>query len=644
MPERVVRTKVPLHARPLDRFVRAARGFSATVRVTYNDKSADGRNVLQLLLLAVPAGAEITIHAEGTDAGEALAALAEQVGADPPAKGRQTGETVESAPVLRGVPGASGAGVGVARFEARLDVTPPEAGTLDEERGRLERAFAAAEELTTQLVDGDDPFCDIFGGQLTLLGDPALRRDLLQAVQQGASARAALVRVFSGLERQFDALESAFAADRHADVADVRDRLLDALTREDLPDLEDDSAHAEVLVLHEATPSRLATLDTQRVAAVISERGGPTSHAAIVARGRGIPLVFIGAGVLEGRFDDGQWLHVDGDRGTIEPLAEDEVRRRRPTRLERPLDEAAIPCATTDGKVVRLRVNLGAPGELAMARRVGAEGCGLLRTELLYVGRAEPPTVLEQSTAYTRVARALAPDPVLVRLFDAGSDKPLPFLPADEDEPNPALGQRGLRLLLRHREVLEDQLLAIQNAREQGADNLRAMIPMVTDLAELEAVDESLLHVFGPYGQPPPLGAMIETPAAALLAGSLARRVDFLSIGSNDLRQYTLASDRASTSGPSVHPAELALIARAAAAAREAGIECGLCGELAGDPHVAPLLCGLGITSLSMAPPRVVAVRAAIRCRAWSELEELARRALALEDPRELEKLINLNL
>jgi phosphoenolpyruvate-protein phosphotransferase len=642
MPERAVRTKVPLHARPLDRFVRAARGFSAAIRVTYNHKSADGRNVLQLLLLAVPAGAEIVIHAEGPDADVALSTLCDQVGADPPAEGEQA---PEHSSVLQGVPGASGAGVGVARFEVRLDVAPAEAGTLEEERERLERAFSSAEELTTQLVDGDDPFCDIFGGQLTLLGDPALRRDLLQAVAEGASARSALVSVFSSLEQKFDALESSFAADRHADVADVRDRLLDALTREDLPqDEEDELGHADVLVLREATPSRMATVDTQRVSAVISERGGPTSHAAIVSRGRGIPLVFIGPGMLEGKVDEGQWVFVDGDQGTIEPLAEDEVRRRRPTRLERPVEEGAIPCATTDGKVVRLRVNLGAPGELAMARRVGAEGCGLLRTELLYFGHAEPPTALEQARAYTRVARALAPDPVLVRLFDAGSDKPLPFLPTDEEEPNPALGRRGLRLLLRHPRVLEDQLSAIHKAREQGADNLRAMIPMVTDLSELEEVSEALLNACGPYGQAPPLGAMIETPAAAMLAGSLARRLDFVSIGSNDLRQYTLASDRAAAAGPTVHPAELALIARVAAAAREAGIECGLCGELAGDPHVAPLLCGLGITSLSMAPPRIIAVRAAIRCRAWSELEELARRALALEDPRELEKLIDLNL
>jgi len=631
MAERTVRTQVPLHARPLDRFVREARRFAATIRLIYGDKQADGKNVLQLLLLAVPAGADVRLQVEGSDEEPALRTLASQLEADEP--DAPTKPTPQPTPVqaesIQAVPGAPGVAVGRALRPRAAAVAEQPATSPRKELERLEQALLAAERVTAALIDDDDPFCDIFRAQQTLLGDPDLRGELERAVQGGRPAHEAAGWAFAELQRRFDGLGPGFAAERHCDVADVRDRLLEALV-----------GHADhqpgdgptVLVLDEATPSRMATLDLEQVVGVVSTRGGPTSHAAIVARGRGIPLVFAAAPRLSS-ITDGQWLQLDGECGTIEPLPDGEARRRRSIGQQRPLSTGA--CVTSDNHPVTLRANLGAPGELEVARRGGAHGCGLLRTELLFAGRRGAPTVEEQVAAYARVARALAPHPVVVRLFDAGSDKPLPFLPANEQERNPALGLRGVRLLLRHRQVLARQLEAVGQARVESSCDLRVMIPMLNDVAELAQVRE-----LAPDGLP--LGAMVETPAAALLARSIAAQVSFVSIGSNDLTQYTLAADRqlSAAGGSLLHPAVLQLVACTVAAARAAHVECSVCGELAGDAGVAPLLVGLGVTTLSVAPPRLARIAAAIRRWASSELEELARRALALQDPVELDRLI----
>jgi phosphotransferase system enzyme I (PtsI) len=276
------------------------------------------------------------------------------------------------------------------------------------------------------------------------------------------------------------------------------------------------------------------------------------------------------------------------------------------------------PACTRDGQRVALRANLGAPGDLDLARRVGADGCGLLRTELLYAGRRQAPTVEEQAAAYGRLARDL--DPLVVRLFDAGGDKPLAFLPAGEP---PA---RGLRLLLRNPGVLADQLRAVALARQQSGAEVRALVPMVVDPTDLAQVARLAPGT-------PAAGAMVETPAAALMARELAAAAAFLSVGTNDLEQYVLADDRAAGRRRGlVHPAVLRLIQQVALAAAAAGVECAVCGELAGDPLVAPCLVGLGVRSLSMAPARIPGVRRALGCRSLEEHQQLGQQAAALAD------------
>jgi phosphotransferase system HPr (HPr) family protein len=644
MVERTLCTSLALHARPLDRFVRLARSHACAVRLRHGGKQADGRNVTQLLLLGIPTGVEVTLVCEGPDEREALEALAALLatadsgtaGAPAPAPPTGARATTEDM-VLEGTAGAPGVGIGRLRRVARQRAATPRApGCPADESARVAQALGAARAATDALCGGeDDPFCDIFRAQRTLLEDPALAEALAARVAAGGvSAEEAVHAEFGEIEARFAALGTVFAAERHADVADIGDRILEALgagTGGDHGGRPDEERL--VLALREATPSRMALVDLARVAAVISERGGPTSHAAIVARGRGIPLVFAGGRELA-ELADGVRLLVDGGTGTVSRVGDDVVEQVAADHAL-PTPRPPGPASTADGCRVYLRANLGAPGDLSLARRHGCDGCGLLRSELLFAGRIEPPSVEEQARAYARVATALAPHSTTVRLFDAGSDKPLAFLPTPGDEPNPALGLRGLRLLLRHPEVLRAQLEAVALARRISGMNVRALAPMVIDASELERVRELA---------PPelPIGAMVETPAAALLVRPLAQASAFLSVGTNDLGQYLLALDRGRPSASPLHPALLRLLAEIARAAVAAGRELSVCGELAGDARCAPLLLGLGIHMLSVTPARVPQLREGIARRSLAELEELAAEALAIDDPRALARRLEL--
>ena len=672
MIRRTVTTVEALHARPLDRLVQAARGFACDVRLRCGDKAGDGKNVVQLLLMGVGAGVAVTLTTDGDDEEEAMEVLVEVLeGAENPeyktrnterGTGNGDGErgtgnaergagnaergagnvdrgtgnveggtkTVEGR--WSGVGGAPGLGQGRVRWVRRMVAAEVRAGSVEQERRRVELALQTAAGVTRQLACDDDPFCDIFEAQLTLLEDPALPGALVQWLAPGVAAEQAAERHFQGLEQQFEALDSAFARERHADVADVRDRLLEALDEQRSESGQAGSVKTGepvVLVLQEATPSRLATLDLSRVAAVISLCGGPTSHAAIVARGRGIPLVFAPNLQLE-CLADGQWVSVNGESGLLQTL-KPEARGPLPDapgRASRPPPKRWT--APAEGSIA-VQANLGAPGDLATALELGCDGCGLLRSELLYQGRSEAPTAARQADAYSRVARALAPRPLVVRLFDAGSDKPLAFLPAPQSEPNPALGLRGLRLLLQHPAVLSAQLEAIIAAGDAG--DVRLLVPMVTEPQQLAQIRR---QVAGRCV----VGAMIETPAAAVLARELAQEAQFLSVGSNDLAQYTLAADRQRGESVPLHPAVLRLVETTARAARQAQISCSVCGELASHTLVVPLLAALGLT-LSVAPAQIPRVRATLGRWTADERQELLQQALLLHDPQALTALLH---
>lgn len=525
------------------------------------------------------------------------------------------------------------------------------AGTPVEERARataaLDATRATLEELSASVgteVGADE--AEIFAAHADFAGDPELADRIDDAVDGGATAEEAVTASFDGFRALLAASGSEYLAARAGDLDDVRDQVLDHLAggggRDALP-----TARA-VVVARELTPSQTARLPREHLAALVCEAGSPTSHAAILARALGIPSVVGVAGVL-GAVAAGVPLAVDGGRGEVVVDPDDaqraDVERRTVAAGER-LDRLArlrdLPGRTADGRHVELAANVSDPDGLEAARAAGAEGSGLVRTELLFMDGSRPPTVEEQEAHYRRVLRAFEGQRVVVRTLDVGADKPVAWL--DRTEDNPALGLRGLRLALARPDLLTDQLRALLLAADAG--RLAVMFPMVSTVAELATALRELDRLVDELGVPrPEVGAMIEVPVAALGARALAARLDFVSVGTNDLLQYLFAADRLNADVahlPDVFdPLVLALLGDVAAAAHDNGAWVGVCGEAAADPVTAGALVGLGIDELSMTPTAIPEVKDALRQLDSGDLVEAARLAVAAPDARTARRLFD---
>ncbi|HEX7744634.1 MAG TPA: putative PEP-binding protein, partial [Micromonosporaceae bacterium] len=380
-------------------------------------------------------------------------------------------------------------------------------------------------------------------------------------------------------------------------------------------------------------------LDPAAVLAIVTEEGGPTSHTAILARAAGVPAIVRCAGALG--LADGTVVGVDGARGELTVGVDEEgvrdLRERDRIRAAR-LAGSRGPGRTADGHPVALLANVGSARDLEGMAADAVEGVGLFRTELLYLDRPSQPTQAEQASAYAEVFALCAGRRVVVRTLDAGADKPLPFL-SQPVEPNPALGIRGLRLARRCPDLLDTQLAAIAEAAKASTADVWVMAPMVATVAEAtEFVDRCRAAGL------PTAGVMVEVPAAALRADALAGVVDFLSIGTNDLSQYAFAADRQAGELADLldpwQPALLSLIAACGAAGRRTGTPVGVCGEAAADPELAPVLVGLGVTSLSMAPRAIAEVRLALSAYTLDGCHRLASLALGAADAAEARSLV----
>ncbi|MEV6983574.1 phosphoenolpyruvate--protein phosphotransferase [Sphaerisporangium sp. NPDC051017] len=488
------------------------------------------------------------------------------------------------------------------------------ARALDAVAEDLERRAAAA---------GDPEAADILEAQAMMARDPMLADGCAENCDAGMDAPHALDAAFA-VHRRALVDAGGYFAERAADLDDLRNRAVAAALGLPTPGVPA-PGHPFVLVAEDLSPADTAGLD-DTVLALVTEKGGPTGHTAILARGRGLPAVVGCAGALT--LDDGTLVSVDGATGEVGTgLTSSDAERVRTAgareRAERGRGEG--PGRTADGHPVKLLLNIGSARDLAD----GAEGVGLFRTEFLFLGRRTEPSLEEQVAAYSAVFSRTPL--VVVRTLDAGTDKPLPFLGLPQ-EPNPALGVRGLRVARLLPGVLDTQLEAIARAADATGAEPWVMAPMVTTAGEA-AEFASRARARGIAR----VGVMVEVPAAALHADRLLREADFLSIGTNDLSQYTLAADRQHPGLADLldpwQPALLELIGRCAEAGRAAGKPVGVCGEAAGDPRLAPVLAGLGVTSLSMAAVCVPDVRAALAARTLAECRELAAEALAA-DPR----------
>ncbi|RYV52370.1 phosphoenolpyruvate--protein phosphotransferase [Pengzhenrongella frigida] len=416
-----------------------------------------------------------------------------------------------------------------------------------------------------------------------------------------------------------------YMAERTGDVADVRGRIVAVLTGRPAPGVPD-PGHPFVLLAVDLAPADTATLDPARVVAIITSEGGPTSHTAIIARSLGIPAVVGAAGVTS--LTAGTLVLVDGAAGTVtlDPTDAQLARAAELAARVRTFDGTG---RTSDGHLVPLLANIGKPAGAQAAADAGAEGVGLFRTEFCFLDRAQAPTIDEQVEQYRQVLAAFAGKKVVVRTLDAGADKPLPFL-TNTDEPNPALGVRGLRTSTRNPEILDDQLTAIARAAEAESADVWVMAPMVSTVAETEEF-VGRCHAHGLMTA----GVMVEVPSAALQSGPILARAQFASIGTNDLTQYAMAADRLlgdlAVLSTSWQPAVLQLIAATCRGGAQQGRPVGVCGEAAADPALAVVLVGLGVATLSMSTPALPDVAAVLASVSADECRQLAELALTAE-------------
>ena len=561
-----------------------------------------------------------------------------------------------------GIAASPGIGVGpihviVAEEYAVREFTIP-ADRIEEEIGFFERALDASRRDLAQIRHGiaaelGESEAAIYDTQMLMVDDPELRRAVSASIRGRRNAGISFRDYMAGVAARLERVENEYLRERRADIMDIERRVLRHLMgdgRRALHVLE----HPSVVIAHEIGPSDVALLDRDRVLAFVAEVGGRTSHSALVARGRGIPAVVGVRGVMQAA-RPGQTGIVDGFRGEVEldpaPAVVTRYRARR-ARMDKGLDELAAmrdePAVTPDGRRVELAANIELPGEIDHVLEVGADGIGLFRTEFFYLDRAELPSEDEQYRAYRTVAERMAPRPVIFRTMDLGGDKVASYL-GTTHETNPFLGYRGIRFALAHPEVFRAQIRAIYRAGVHG--RARMMFPMIASVEELRAALALCRQATGEldaqkasFDRELEIGIMIETPSAVWVADLLAREARFLSIGSNDLIQYTLAMDRDNERLAHLYeplsPAVLRSLRHIVHAGHGAKRWVGVCGEMAGDPRTAVLLTGMGVDELSVSCFDLPRVKAAIRSVPATRAREIAEQALARESAEDVRALL----
>jgi phosphocarrier protein FPr/phosphocarrier protein len=641
--EIVVRLAHGIHARPAAVIADAAKAFSADVEFCVRDRRINAKSIVALMSLGVRKDDPVTIFARGADAQTAVDTLADliqngiQEAAEPAAKPAPAA-TIPSVPLpngaLRGVTGAPGLAIGRAVHLKAVDFAVVEQGDgIARETLRLEQALAAVRARLESLASsGSREQREILGAHLALLDDPELLRKTHATIETNKSAAFAWRGTIRSYADAFRTIDDARMRERVGDLMDLERQVTAALNGGAAVAAKDIPADA-ILIADEMLPSELAGIG--KIAGFCSAQGGPTSHVAILAAGMGVPALVSTSGALD--IAGGTMLFLDADAALlyVDPAAAllEEARARITAHTKR--DAAARAnakedCRTADGMRIEILANLGAGAqEATVAVATGAEGCGLLRTEFLFLDRETPPSEDEQFKTYQAISDALDGRPLKVRTFDIGGDKPVAYLPLPKEE-NPALGLRGIRAGLWRSDLLKTQLAAILRVTPA----VRIMLPMIASAAELRAVRamiDDLRKERGITAQPK-LGIMVETPASAVLSAQLAREADFFSIGTNDLTQYALAMDRTNSQLASqvdaFHPAVLSLVAQAAAGGAAHNRPVGVCGGLAGDPAAAALLIGLGVRELSMPATSIARVKEIVRGLTLSACQAAAKEAL----------------
>jgi phosphotransferase system enzyme I (PtsI) len=565
---------------------------------------------------------------------------------------------------LHGIAASPGIGIGPVHIvdPEEVDVRDGDIGPEDVPaevtrlRAAIERSLVEVRALREKIaLETGEEEAKILDAQVAILQDPEVTSQTLEAIERDRKPASFCYRkILSAAVARIEESDGEYYRARAVDVRDVRRRVLAHLGGVKQRSLTDLSAPS-VIVASDLPPSEMALLPRDKVLGFATDLGGRTSHTAIMARARGIPAVVgLKAAMRDAR--EGMLALVDGTRGVAvldpdaETLSEHQLRQRRYEELKQNFatlkDQKSV---TADGRPVGLGANLEVPEELPGILENGAEGVGLYRTEFFYLSRQTLPTEEAQFQAYRTIVEALAPRPVIIRTLDVGGDKFASYL-GTPIERNPFLGLRGLRFSLQRQEIFRTQLRAILRATAHG--NVRMMFPMVVGLEEfrraravVERVRAQLAQEGIPMARRVPLGVMVETPASVFAIDLLASEADFVSIGTNDLIQYTLAVDRGNAAIASIyeplHPAVLRAIHLVVEACRRRGIPVGICGEMAGEPLYAILLVGLGLTELSVSPYLVPEIKTIIRASTYDEAVTLAQRCLGLATPAEVRTVVN---
>jgi phosphocarrier protein FPr len=644
----VVRVLEGLHTRPAARMAKLAKGFESSLELVCRGVPANAKSSVKLMLLGVKEGEEIVLRADGVDESDAHAQLMQflqqpSAGLEEDAPPSQPAAAAAATAVqpatdadpaagepncFDGIPGSRGCAMGPAHVYLPRPLAATrhviDAADIPAELGRFRDVLADFVRRSAQAAD-DGAASAQDRAILQALVDVAQDEEYVGAIIRGIEAQgdaaAVTLRVGEVLAASFEALTDDYMRARAEDIRGVTRQVAAGLLGQPLPDLSTIRAPC-VLVAAELSAWEFAQVPVQHVCGLVCTGGSATSHVAIMARAHGIPAV-LGVPLAPADLQCAQTLVVDGDRGrvTLNPDTAQRAHAEARMAAERAARAALsryrdVEPRTRDGRLVEVMANLGALGEIGPARANGAMGVGLFRTELLFMQQRSLPTEDEQWGVYRELAQAFHPMPVIIRTLDIGGDKPVAGIDFPREE-NPFLGWRGVRMCLDRPDVFKPQLRALLRAATVG--NLRVMIPMVSELEEVRRVRaliaacEAELRAEGRDWAPFELGIMVETPAAVLQADALAAEVAFFSIGTNDLTQYVMATDRANARIAALyrteHPAVMRAVEMTCEAARRAGIWVGICGEAAADVELIPRFVAMGVSELSMSPASILAAK-----------------------------------
>ncbi|TLP38296.1 phosphoenolpyruvate--protein phosphotransferase [Arcobacter arenosus] len=648
---------VGFHARPASLFVEEANKYNCEVQIEFNKKVANGKSVASILKLGITGKSTFAIATKGNDEDKALKALVNLVNSG---MGEETSEEVKmeiskreyQGEKIEGIPAAPGMAIGpvVVLNEDTIEIKK-EGKTSHEERKKLRNALdKAAHDLNQWLHKKhetvDKNRMDIFIAHLALIKDPELQNKALNSIVDGVSAEYTWWEIIKDEMKALSSLNDLRLSQRANDIKDIGKRVLRYLDENAIKSTKVDIKEPSILISLDMTPSETSKLDKQKVLAIVTAKGGSTSHTAILARSMGIPSI---AGAGEGVLNiNSKNAIADGDSGilVINPTKNDldlakKIREQEDIKKEKEFSKRFAPAVTTDKHRMEVVANIANADGALEAVNNGAEGVGLLRTEFLFLERDSAPNETEQFQAYKKMVQHLNGLPLIIRTLDIGGDKEVSYLNMPKED-NPFLGIRGIRLCLEYKDLFKEQLRAIYQASKYGP--IKIMFPMVGLLEEFREASKIAEEVRVEVGASKiDIGMMIEVPSAVLMAEHFIKEADFFSIGTNDLTQYVLSMDRGhqglAKKADALHPAVLKMIKMTCDAAKKENKWVGVCGNLAANPLAAKILTGLGVKELSVTASSIANIKSEIRKTSLKECEELALKALSLQTSDEVRSL-----